>query len=172
MMQPVLRSPRLLCCQPRFIQQCHRSPPPARAPFTDVNTGFPTEPRNSRSIGCSESCFRQTRGFLAATLSGVECLHSPDAKRRTASDPRKPNIEGRLTRPICSGEQLSPLHRPPTSSTDGRRCSWPKAPRTSEHPRMHPSLLSIGWTKARGSLPPPSPRSPLAVDLSNRIPSS
>ena len=27
MMQPVLRSPRLLCHQPRFIQQCHRSHP-------------------------------------------------------------------------------------------------------------------------------------------------
>ena len=43
MMQPVLRPSRLLCHQPRFIQQRHRSPPPARLRF---QTETQVSPRN------------------------------------------------------------------------------------------------------------------------------
>ena len=49
------------------------SRPRHQAPFPNGNTGFPTEPRNLRSIGCSESCFRHTPGFPNTTLGGVEC---------------------------------------------------------------------------------------------------
>jgi hypothetical protein len=51
--------------------------PPARAPFTGVNTGFPTEPRNSLTVGCGESCFREMLCFPAVTLPGVECHPNP-----------------------------------------------------------------------------------------------
>src|ERR1035437_8782612 len=59
-----------LRCQVLLIEQRHRSTLPTPAFFAQVYTSFPTEPRNTLSIGCQDGSPRALAGFPTVPSQG------------------------------------------------------------------------------------------------------